>query len=86
MYIDRSIADTKLILFSNFDIFQGIVDESTTKVMIQLMHRTPLKPIGEPNEISSLAAFLCLPAASYITGQVIVVDGGYTAGGFKLEP
>ncbi|KAL8148044.1 hypothetical protein AgCh_005400 [Apium graveolens] len=63
----------------------GIVDESVSKVMIQLMNRTPLKPIGEPNEISSLAAFLCLPAASYITGQVIVVDGGYTAGGFKLE-
>lgn len=48
------------------------------------MGRIPLRMIAEPEEISSVAAFLCLPAASYITGQIIVVDGGYTAGGFKL--
>ncbi|KAK3032680.1 hypothetical protein RJ639_036744 [Escallonia herrerae] len=49
----------------------------------ELMVRTPLRPIAEPSEISSVVAFLCLPAASYVTGQVIVVDAGYTAGGFK---
>ncbi|KAI4323889.1 hypothetical protein L6164_023463 [Bauhinia variegata] len=32
--------------------------------------RTALGRIGEPNEVSSAVAFLCLPAASYITGQV----------------
>nr|XP_043639985.1 tropinone reductase homolog [Erigeron canadensis] len=48
-----------------------------------LMARTPLRPIAEADEISPLVAFLCLPVASYITGQVIVVDAGYTAGGFK---
>ncbi|XP_054797150.1 tropinone reductase homolog At5g06060-like [Prosopis cineraria] len=41
----------------------------------------PLKRIGKPNEISSVVAFLCLPAASYITGQIICVDGGFTAFG-----
>ncbi|KAI4323875.1 hypothetical protein L6164_023450 [Bauhinia variegata] len=40
--------------------------------------RTPLGRIGEPNEVSSAVAFLCLPAASYITGQIISVDGGIT--------
>ncbi|KAK7373786.1 hypothetical protein VNO80_07206 [Phaseolus coccineus] len=34
--------------------------------------------IGEPNEVS-LVAFLCLPAASYITGQILCVDGGFTS-------
>ncbi|GLT62507.1 hypothetical protein SLA2020_351400 [Shorea laevis] len=44
--------------------------------------RTPLGRPGEPEEISSLVAFLCLPAASYITGQIIYVDGGMSAYGF----
>ena len=57
---------------------------SILTIMGQAMARTPLRPIAQPNEISSLVAFLCLPAASFITGQVIVVDAGYTAGGFKL--
>ncbi|CAJ1800645.1 unnamed protein product [Sphenostylis stenocarpa] len=35
--------------------------------------------MGETKEISSLVAFLCLPAASYITGQIICADGGYTS-------
>ena len=42
----------------------------------QEMARVPLHRIGEPEEIASLVAFLCMPAASYITGQVICADGG----------
>ncbi|KAL5057926.1 hypothetical protein RYX36_029530 [Vicia faba] len=44
-----------------------------------IVSQTPMDRMGETREISSLLAFLCLPAASYITGQVIAVDGGYTA-------
>ncbi|XP_024977457.1 tropinone reductase homolog At5g06060-like isoform X2 [Cynara cardunculus var. scolymus] len=44
--------------------------------------RTPMKRFGEANEVSSLVAFLCLPAASYIIGQTIAVDGGFTINGF----
>lgn len=40
--------------------------------------RTPLRRIGLPAEIGPVAAFLASPAASYITGQVIVADGGIT--------
>lgn len=48
-----------------------------------VMSRTPIKRIAEPEEVSSLVTFLCLPAASYITGQVICVDGGLTVNGFQ---
>ena len=41
----------------------------------------PLGRTGEPEEIASLAAFLCMPSASYITGQVICVDGGRSVNG-----
>ncbi|KAI3966604.1 hypothetical protein MKX01_011402 [Papaver californicum] len=47
-----------------------------------IIARTPIRRIGEPKDVSSLVAFLCLPAASYITGQVICVDGGFSVNGF----
>jgi tropinone reductase I len=47
-----------------------------------VLERTPLGRIGEPEEVASAVAFLCMPAASYITGQCLAVDGGFTIYGF----
>ena len=41
---------------------------------------TPLHRIGEPDEIAGAAILLASPAGAFITGQVIVIDGGATAG------
>jgi Tropinone reductase 1 len=48
----------------------------------EVLDRTPLRRIGEPEEVAAAIAFLCLPAASYITGQVLGVDGGFLSYGF----
>lgn len=48
----------------------------------EVLARTPMRRVGEPAEVAALAAFLALPAAGYITGQTIAVDGGFLAHGF----
>ncbi|CAA7041556.1 unnamed protein product [Microthlaspi erraticum] len=48
--------------------------------------RKPLGRLGKPEEVASMVAFLCMPAASYITGQTICVDGGLTVNGFSYQP
>uniref|UniRef100_A0A0D9XUU8 Ketoreductase domain-containing protein n=1 Tax=Leersia perrieri TaxID=77586 RepID=A0A0D9XUU8_9ORYZ len=42
------------------------------------MDRLPMRRLAEPEEVAATVAFLCMPVASYITGQVVGVDGGRT--------
>jgi tropinone reductase I len=48
----------------------------------EVLSRTPLNRIGKPEDVAAAAAFLCMPAAGYITGQTLGVDGGFTIYGF----
>lgn len=48
----------------------------------EVLLRTPMGRIGEPEEVAAAVAFLCLPAASYITGECVAVDGGFLRYGF----
>jgi NAD(P)-dependent dehydrogenase (short-subunit alcohol dehydrogenase family) len=42
----------------------------------RIMSRTPMKRLGEPAEIADAVAYLASDAASYVTGEILIVDGG----------
>ena len=58
--------------FVETDMTAAISDE----VRQELLQRIPLNAFGQPDDIANAALFLASPAARYITGQVITVDGG----------
>jgi NAD(P)-dependent dehydrogenase (short-subunit alcohol dehydrogenase family) len=43
----------------------------------------PAKRGAQPSEVAAAAVWLCSPEASYVYGQMLVVDGGMTIGGFE---
>jgi len=62
--------------FIETDMTAAMSDEAQEAIADSI----PLSRIGKPEEISSVVAFLCSPGASYITGEVIRVDGGLATG------
>ncbi|MCY7361699.1 MAG: SDR family oxidoreductase, partial [Ignavibacteria bacterium] len=50
----------------------------------KILSRTPMQRVGEPVEVAAAVAFLSMPAASYITGECISVDGGFLKYGFGM--
>ena len=71
-------------------IAPGPVDTEMAKLVHSVAIRAdyydtiPLNRYGTPEEIAQAVGFLCSPAASYINGQVLAVDGGFDASGVGL--
>jgi len=49
----------------------------------ELLARTPMKRLGEPEELVGVAVYLASDASSFVTGQIVTVDGGFLASGMN---
>ena len=56
---------------------QAVLTSEAAK--IKVLGRTPLKRLGEPGEVADVVAWLASDAASYVTGEIVTVDGGRMA-------
>lgn len=63
---------------------QAVLTSEEAKAKI--MSRTPLRRLGEPAEIADVVAFLLSDASSYVTGEIVVVDGGRMALNYTVPP
>ena len=60
-------------------IATGMVEELTEDTQKQILDKIPMGRFGSADDVSQAVLFLCGPGASYITGQVITIDGGLIA-------
>ena len=55
-----------------------MMDDPNLGLLKQWVDMIPMGRVGQPNEIASAVLFLASEAASLITGDIVLVDGGYT--------
>lgn len=81
-YMAIELADRKITVNC---VSGGFIDTDALKafpnyehMLEQVVERTPFKRVGKPEEIADVVTFLAGPKATWITGQTIIVDGGYS--------
>ncbi len=52
----------------------------------RIMSRTPMRRLGEPSEIADVCAFLVSSASSYMTGEIVYIDGGRLTLNYTVTP
>ncbi len=62
--------------FIDTDALKGF--PSYQEMLDEVVRRTPFRRVGQPEEVADVVCFLCSEKAKWITGQVLVVDGGYS--------
>ncbi len=68
------------IFTTPFGLTGPAAEQMVQKISDAFADWAPMKRSGVPNDIAQAAAYLASDAASYVTGQALVVDGGLTAG------
>lgn len=61
------------------------MQNNTKKQLKEITTKIPMKRLGEASEIAEYVAFLCSEKNSYMTGQTLVIDGGFTIGSLTTK-